>query len=51
MMKVNEDNSLKTPGKSIKFIRPDFGKLDIIDFNKVEEFYEIGYKEGENLKI
>lgn len=46
MMKVNEDNSLKTPNKNITFIRPDFWKLDIIDFNKVEEFIEIWYQEA-----
>ena len=48
MMKVNEDNSLKTPNKNIKLIRPKFGKLDIIDFNKIDEFIYIGYKECKN---
>ncbi|MCD5380318.1 patatin-like phospholipase family protein, partial [Candidatus Gracilibacteria bacterium] len=51
MMKVNEDNSLKTPNKNITFIRPDFGKLDIIDFNKVDEFVEIGYKDAKKLEL
>jgi len=45
MMKVNEDNSLKTPNKNIILIRPNFGDLDIIDFGKVDEFVDIGYKE------
>ncbi len=46
MMKVNEENSLKTKGKNIKFIRPNFGTLDILDFNKLEKFVELGYEEG-----
>lgn len=49
MMKVNEDNSLKTGWKIIKFIRPDFWKLDILDFNKVDDFIEIWYKEANNI--
>ena len=48
MMKVNEDNSLKTPNKNITLIRPNFWNLDIIDFNKVDEFVEIGYEEMKN---
>jgi hypothetical protein len=48
MMKVNEDNSLKTPNKNITLIRPNFWKLDIIDFWKVNEFIEIGYEEIRN---
>ncbi len=51
MMKVNEDTSLKTPHKNIKFVRPDFWKLDIIDFNKVDEFVEIWYRDAEKLKL
>ena len=43
MMKVNEDNSLKTADKNITFIRPDFWKLDILDFDKIDEFIEIWY--------
>lgn len=43
MMKVNEDNSLKTIWKNIIFIRPEFWKLDIMNFWKVDEFIEIGY--------
>ena len=51
MMKVNEDHSLKTPNKDIIFIRPNFWNLDIIDFNKVDEFVELGYREAkENIK-
>jgi len=51
MMKVNEDNSLKTPNKNITFVRPNFWKLDIIDFNKVDEFVKIGYRDAEKLKL
>lgn len=51
MMKVNEDNSLKTPNKNINFIRPNFWKLDIIDFNKVDEFVEIGYRDAKKLGL
>ena len=51
MMKVNEDNSLKTPWKNIQFIRPNFWKVDILDFNKIDDFLEIGYKEAKKLKI
>jgi len=47
MMKVNEDNSLKTLNKNITFVRPDFKELDLLHFNKVDEFVEIGY---ENVK-
>ncbi|MDQ7022866.1 MAG: patatin-like phospholipase family protein [Candidatus Gracilibacteria bacterium] len=45
MMKVNEEQSLKTLNKNITLIRPNFGDLDIIHFNKVDEFIEIGYSE------
>lgn len=51
MMSVNEKNSLKTPNKNIKFIRPDFWDLDIMHFNKVNEFCEIGYKEAGKLDL
>ena len=51
MMKVNEDNSLKTPWKNIQLLRPDFWKLDIIDFNKVDEFVEIGYSQAKSLEL
>lgn len=51
MMKVNEDNSLKTPNKNITFVRPEFWKLDVIHFNKIDEFIEIGYNELHSLKI
>ena len=44
MMKVNEDNSLKTAWKNITFLKPDFKELDIMDFNKVDEFVEMGYE-------
>ena len=51
MMKVNEDNSLKTPNKNIKFIRPNFWKLDIMHFNKIDEFIKIGYRDAKKLEI
>ncbi len=51
MMKVNEENSIKTLWKNIKLIRPNFWELDIIDFNKVDEFVELGYIEAKKLKI
>ncbi len=44
MMKVNEDVSLNTDGKNISFVWPDFGDLDILDFNKLSEFVELGYE-------
>ena len=51
MMKVNEDNSLKTVWKNITLIRPKFWELDIIDFNKVDEFVEIGYEECRKINL
>jgi hypothetical protein len=42
---------LKNTEKNIKFIRPNFGKLDILHFNKVDEFCEIWYKEAKKLKL
>ena len=51
MMKVNEDNSLKTPWKNIKLIRPNFWNLDIIDFWKVDEFLDLGYREAKKVLI
>ena len=49
MMKVNEDNSLKTLWKEVKLIRPDFWNLDIIDFNKVDEFVKLWYDSSSNI--
>lgn len=46
MMKVNEELSLKIPWKNIELIRPDFWNLDIIDFDKVDEFVELWYNEA-----
>jgi hypothetical protein len=40
-MKTNEDVSLISVGKEIKFIRPSFGELDMLDFDKVDEFIQI----------
>lgn len=51
LMKVNEDVSLNNSKKDIKLIRPDFWKLDLLDFNKVKEFMEIGYNEIKKLKL
>lgn len=51
MMKVNEDNSVKTPWKNVTLLRPDFWKLDVADFNKVNEFIEIGYKEINKIEL
>ena len=51
MMKVNEDLSLKTQRKNITLIRPKFWELDIIDFNKVNEFVELGYNEAKKIKL
>ncbi len=45
MMKVNEDDSIKTPWKTVQLLRPNFWKLDVADFNKVDEFITIGYNE------
>ena len=49
MMKVNEDNSLKTKWKKVTLIRPDFWSLDIIDFNKVDEFVKLWYDSSSNI--
>lgn len=51
MMKVNEEISLNIKAKNIDLIRPDFWDLDIIDFNKVPEFVELGYKETKNVLL
>lgn len=51
MMKVNEDVSIKTPWKTVQLIRPQFWKLDIIDFNKVDEFVKIGYEECVSINL
>ncbi len=51
MMKVNEDNSLKTSNKNIKFLRPEFWNLDVAHFNKVDEFIELGYKQAKELDL
>ena len=51
MMKVNEDNSLRTAWKNITLIRPNFRDLDIIDFGKVDEFVKIGYDECERIGL
>ena len=45
MRKSNEDSSLRTKWKEILFIRPDFKNLDIADFNKVDEFVDLWYRE------
>lgn len=49
MMKVNEDNSLRTINKNILLIRPDFWKLDMFDFAKIDDFIEIWYNEAKNI--
>jgi hypothetical protein len=51
MMSVNETNSLKNKEKNIKFIRPNFWELDVMHFNKVDEFYEIGYRDAKDLNL
>jgi len=51
MMSVNEKNSLENTSKEVKFIRPNFWDLDIMHFNKINEFIEIGYNEAEKLKL
>ena len=51
MMWVNEEKSLQTPGKNLKFLRPDFWQLDLMDFHKVDEFVEIGYKQAFKLNL
>lgn len=48
MVKINEENSLKTPWKTITLIKPCFWELDIMDFWKVKEFVELGYKEAKS---
>lgn len=44
MMEQNEEKSLKTEGKNILFVKPDFWNLDFFDFHKTKEFVELGYK-------
>ncbi len=44
MMEQNEEKSLKTEGKNILFVKPDFLNLDFFDFHKTKEFVELGYK-------
>jgi hypothetical protein len=44
MMEQNEEKSLKTQGKNILFVKPDFWSLDFFDFHKTKEFVELGYK-------
>ena len=51
MMKANEDTSIDTPNKNIQLIRPKFGKLDLADFNKVEQFVDLGYNAAQELKL
>ena len=48
MMKVNEEDSLRTKWKKIDLIRPNFWELDIMDFWKLDDFIELGYKEAKN---
>ena len=49
LMKSNEDISLQTPWKNIVFIRPNFWKLDVLHFNKVDEFVKLGYESIKNV--
>ncbi len=49
MMKVNEDNSLKTTNKNIILIKPNFWKLDLMDFGKVDEFVKVWYLAIKNI--
>jgi len=51
MMSVNEKNSLRNIDKNIKFIRPDFWELDIMHFNKIDEFCEIWYRDAWKLDL
>jgi len=51
MMSVNENNSLKSLDKNINFIRPDFWELDVMHFNKIDEFFEIGYRDAKGLEL
>ncbi len=44
MMEQNEEKSLKTEGKNILFVKPNFWNLDFFDFHKTKEFVELGYK-------
>ena len=49
LIKQNENISLKTKGKNILLIDPDFWKLDFYSFNKVDEMVEIGYNEAKKI--
>lgn len=46
MMSINEERSMQVKDKNIVLIRPYFWKLDIIDFDKVDDFVELGYNES-----
>ncbi|HRI35720.1 MAG TPA: hypothetical protein PK765_01275 [bacterium] len=48
-MKANEDASLGTPDKDIVLVRPSFGRLDALDFHRVDEFVQIGREAFERL--
>lgn len=51
LMKTNEDISLLTVWKNIKFIRPCFNWIDAIDFDKVDQFVELGYNAIRNIDL
>lgn len=45
MMKQNEIKSMETKNKNITLIEPSFWDLDYYNFNKIDDFVEIWYKE------
>jgi len=45
-MKANEDISLISVWKELHFLRPTFWDLDMLDFEKLDEFVEIWYNEA-----
>jgi len=48
LMKANEDISLISVWKELHFLRPTFWDLDMLDFEKIDEFVEIWYNEAKN---
>lgn len=46
MMKNNEEVSIKTLWKDVILIKPDSWKLEFHNFNKIDELFNLGYKEA-----
>jgi NTE family protein len=51
LLKANEDAALMTTGKNVLLVRPEFGGLHALDFNKVDGFVELGYDAAAKLRF